>query len=487
MNIVGREREIDTLNKISSSNQAEFVVIYGRRRIGKTFLVQKFFAQKSVYLECTGIKDGSLKEQLTHFMEVFIKVFYPNIPINSIFAPPKTWQEAFKILTSEIKKIPTENQVIVFLDELPWLATPRSELLQNLDYFWNTEWSKIPNFKLIVCGSAASWMKNNLINAKGGLHNRVTRTLLLEPFNLAETKLYLKKKKMKISNKDALDLYMVMGGVPYYLNHLDPSRSIAQNITNLCFKKDGLLYNEFPKLFRSLFDQPELSMKIVKAIAAKTYGISLAELIKKTAKSVGGRFQEKLDELEAAGFIQKFLPYGRKKRDHFYRLIDPYCLFYLTWIVEFVEGSSIPYGVDYWSGLLQSGRWNNWAGYAFENTCLLHVDKIIKALGLEGIGCRISRWRHVPSVGSKELGAEIDLIIDRDDGAITLCEVKYSIQPFIIDKAYAKILANKIEVFERHLKPAKTVFLIMITTGGLKKNLWSEDLISKSLELKDLF
>lgn len=487
MKIIGREKEIRLFNGVLSSKQAEFMVVYGRRRVGKTFLIHEFFAPKGVYLECTGLRDGSLKDQITHFMEAFLRTFYPDLPADTVFATPKTWQEAFSLLTVEIKKVALNKHIVVFLDELPWLATPKSELLQNLDYFWNTEWNRLPNFKLIVCGSAASWMRNNLINAKGGLHNRITKTLLLEPFNLAETKVYLKKKKISLSDKEVLDLYMVMGGIPYYLNYLDPSKSIAQNITALCFKKDGLLYNEFPRLFRSLFDDPELSMRLVKAIAQKAYGLSLAELIKKTEKSAGGRFQERLDELQAAGFIQKFLPYGRKKRDHHYRLTDPYCLFYLTWITDFVEGSAIPHGADYWSRLSKSGNWNAWVGYAFENICNLHVDKVIEALGLSGIGCKVSRWRFTPAVGSKEIGAEIDMIIDRDDGAITLCELKYSSHPFVIDKAYAKILANKVHAFERHFQSSKQIFLVIITTNKLKPNLWSEDLVSDSLELKDLY
>lgn len=487
MEIIGREKEIRLFKGILSSKQAEFVAVYGRRRVGKTFLIHEYFSKQGSYLECTGTKDGSLKEQISHFMEGLSQTFYPNLPTGASLTLPKTWKEVFQLLTLEAKKLPLKQSIIVFLDELPWLATPKSGLLQSLDYFWNTQWSRMPNFKLIVCGSAASWMMSHLINAKGGLHNRLTKTLLLEPFNLSETKIYLQKKKNKLSDKDVLNLYMTMGGIPYYLNYIDPSQSISQNINSLCFKSDGLLYNEFPRLFRSLFDFPELSIKIIKAIAHKTYGISLSELAALTEKSAGGRFQERLNELEAAGFIQRFLPYGRRKRDHAYRLTDPYCLFYLTWIIDFVEGGTIPRGIDHWSRLSKSSRWNSWVGYAFENVCHLHVDKIISRLGLSGIGCVVNRWRYAPPPGNTEVGAEIDMLLDRDDGAITLCEIKYSSQTFIIDKAYAKTLANKVDVFERQTKSAKQVFLVMITTNGFKHNLWSEDLITGSVELKNLF
>lgn len=483
MNIIGREKEIQLFEGIISSPQAEFVGVYGRRRVGKTYLIHNCLSKKGVYMECTGLKDGGLQEQLTNFIKGFSQTFYPGLSLQQ----PESWREAFELLTNEIKKAPPKKPVIVFLDELPWLASPKSELLQNLDYFWNTQWNKIPNFKLVVCGSAASWMLNNLINAKGGLHNRITKTLLLKPFNLSETKKFLTDRKIKATEKNILDLYMVMGGIPYYLNHLDRKKSLSQNINDLCFKEDGVLYGEFPRLFRSLFEAAELNLKIVKVISQRRYGISFSELLEKTGKKAGGRFKERLNELEATGFIQRFLPYGKKKRDHHYKVIDPYSLFYLSWIAELVDGKTIPKEADYWARLSKSPSWLSWAGRSFETICHSHIDKIIRALGLNGIGCNISHWRYQSAPKSKEDGVEIDLLLDRDDGAITICEVKYSTNPFTIDKAYAKALNKKMDVFETHMKPRKQLFLAMITTMGLKRNLWSEDLVSGVVELKDLF
>ncbi|MBP9693855.1 MAG: ATP-binding protein [Alphaproteobacteria bacterium] len=487
MNIIGRQKEISLFQKILSSKQAEFIAVYGRRRVGKTFLIHEFFSSHDIYLECTGLKDGALKDQLSNFINAFTQTFYPELPKGTSFTPPKSWQEAFNHLTFEFKKISPQKRIIIFFDELPWLASPKSELLQNLDYFWNTQWSQMPNVKLIVCGSAASWMINNLINAKGGLHNRTTRTMLLEPFNLSETKTYLLAKKIKAKNQDILNLYMAIGGIPYYLNHLDPAKSFSQNINELCFKQDGLLYNEFSRLFHSLFTNPEFSIKLVKEVGSKLYGVSMADLLKKLEKKAGGRFQDRLNELEAAGFIKKFTPYGKKTRDHHYRLTDPYCLFYLTWIEEFVQRNDIPLGADYWSRLSKSSKWNSWTGYAFENICHLHADKIIDALNLSNIGCIVSRWRFTPPSKSAENGAEIDMIIDRDDGAITLCEIKYTSDPYVIEKSYARILANKMISFESHFKPNKQVFFTFITTNGLKKNIWSEDLVTHSIDLSAFF
>lgn len=451
--------------------------------MGKTFLIQQTLASKGMYLECTGIKDGTLLDQLSNFNRNFIAVFYPGLPLEA----PKSWNEAFERLTSEIKKLPSSTKMIVFFDELPWLASPKSKLIQNIDYFWNTQWSKIPNFKLVVCGSAASWMLDHLINAKGGLYNRVTRTLRLEPFNLMETKEFLESNKIKVTNKQVLDIYMVMGGIPFYLNKIERSKSFSQIINDMCFRDDGFLYQEFPRLFKSLFEDSGLHLKIVKEIAKRHYGISFSELVEKTGKKQGGRFQDRLNELEAAGFIRKFLPYGKKKRGHFYRVIDPYTLFYLRWMSNLSEGHSIPKENDYWTRLSQSAIWSSWAGYAFEVVCLTHVEKIIQALGLKNVGCFISHWQYQSTPGKSESGAQIDLLIDRDDGAITLCEIKYSNEKMSIDKSYAKVLRNKIEVFESHLKTDKQLFLALVTTSGFKENIWSEDLVDGTVELNDFF
>lgn len=481
--IVGREKEIAILNQIQSSKTAELVAFYGRRRVGKTFLVQQCLSNKGIYLECTGLKDGSMQDQLASFIKSFQAVFYPRLSLSV----PKSWRDAFELLTQEIKQMPKSKKVIIFLDELPWLATKKSRLLQSLDHFWNTQWSKISNFKLIVCGSAASWMLNKLINAKGGLYNRLTKIILLEPFTLAETKLYLKSKGIDLSEQQVLDIYMIFGGIPYYLDQMNKSKSIAQNVNDICFRKNGLLFSEFPRLFRSLFDAADINLMIVMAIAKYRYGISFKELVKVLGRTVGGRFGERLAELEAAGLIQKFLPYGRKRRDHYYRITDEYILFYLKWIKKIVDGQEIPKSANYWVQISNTPAWQSWAGYAFEGICRKHADSIVRKLGLESIGCLIGNWKYLPIHKSKEDGAQIDLLLDRQDNAISVCEIKYSSKIFSLDKNEAKNLLNKIEVFQKQTKTKKQIFLIMVTTMGLKRNVWSEDLVHNIIALHDLF
>jgi uncharacterized protein len=481
---IGRKKEINLLTRIINSPEAEFLAVYGRRRVGKTYLLQTILSAQKNYFECTGLKDGSTAEQLANFNTKFSEVFYGGAPLQ----PPKNWSQAFERLTEQAKKLNPTQKFIVFFDELPWLANPRSKLLQNIDYFWNTQWSKLPNFKFVVCGSAASWMISNLINAKGGLHNRVTRTMRLDPFTLLETKQFLEAQKIKVTNKQVLDLYMVMGGIPFYLKRLEKSKSLVQNVNDLCFQEEGLLFQEFPRLFKSLFDDHALNLKIVTEIAKKHYGIPFRELVDLTEKKAGGRFMERLHELESAGFIRSFIPYGRTKRDRYYRVIDPYTLFYLKWIRDVSEGHKIPKGVDYWTKISQSPTWSAWAGYAFEVVCLTHLDKIIRALGLDKTGCLVSGWQQTATPKSSQRGAQIDLLFDRDDKAINLCEIKYSATPFTPDKDYANLLKNKINVFDTHAKhSSKQIFLALILATTFKPNIWSEDLVDGVVELDDFF
>lgn len=320
--IIGRKKELQLLKEIEKSKEAEFVAVYGRRRVGKTFLIKEFFSKKGLYLETTGTKDAPMVNQLKNFTLALSKTFAEGRPLKT----PPNWEEAFSLLTQELQSVPKSKKVTIFLDELPWLATKRSRLMQALDYYWNAHLSKLSNIILIVCGSAASWMLDHLIHAKGGLYNRLTRRILLEPFNLKETKEFLESRSLKVSQRQVLDLYMAIGGIPFYLKEVKKGKSSAQMIDDLCFKKTGLLHSEFKNLFKALFDQAETNLGIVRAIGKAKNKISRSQLIKVLGKHSGGRLNERLEELEASSFIQCFIPYGKKQRDRFYRIVDEYTL-----------------------------------------------------------------------------------------------------------------------------------------------------------------
>ncbi len=302
--------------------------------------MRRLFESKGVFIQVTGIKDGSLADQLKHFSEGFAAAFYKG----AVLQPPANWYDALQLLTEKIKELPNSKKVTIFLDELPWLATKKSELLQNLDVFWNTLWSDMPNVKLIVCGSAASWMLDKLINAKGGLHNRLTTIVKLEPFTLAETKLLLLKQGINYTNKQILDIYMAFGGIPHYLTQVKKSLSPLQNINNICFHEDGLLY----------FEKADISIAIIKEIAKHRDGVLSDDLVKRLGMSSGGTFVNRLNELVAAGFIELFVPYGRVVRDHYYRIVDEYTMFYLTWIDSIKGGGIQQPKSNYWKNYQQS-------------------------------------------------------------------------------------------------------------------------------------
>lgn len=481
--IVARHREIELLEKCLNSKNAEFIAVYGRRRIGKTFLIRSFFSTQKNYFEITGMKDGKLSDHLMNFSEALSRKFFNGLPI----LPPKNWRDAFSLLTSELKKIPKTERVVLFFDELPWLASKKSQFMAHLDYIWNTQWSLMPNLILIVCGSAAFWVIDHLIHAKGGLHNRLTQTILLEPFTLAETNEFLRSKSMRLIKKQVLELYMAIGGVPHYLNAIEKGKTAAENIGNLCFQRNGLLYDEFPTLFRSLFDAAEINLKIIRLIAENRYGISRTKLLDSISLKTGGTFNKRMEELEAAGFIQSFVPYGKKNKDHYYRIIDEYSLFYLKWIEPVVKRGYKVDPVSHWMNKIQTSSYQSWGGYSFEGICIKHVNFIRKALGLDKVACETGSWRFIPGKKKDEQGVQIDLLFDREDGAIHLCEIKYSLDKFKIDKSYAQSLLTKMDVFEKNFKSKKQLFLTLISTFGIQESIWSQELISNQVTMDVFF
>jgi len=382
--------------------------------------------------------------------------------------------------------------VILFLDELPWLASKRSGLIEALDYYWNLFWSQIPNLVLIVCGSAASWMLEHIVHAKGGLYNRLTKRILLEPFNLKETKEFLKARQISLSHRQILDLYMVLGGIPHYLKEVKKGRSSSQIINSLCFEKNGLLFSEFSNLFSSLFEHAEVNLQIVREMASAGNSLSREQLIKKLGISSGGTLDKRLEELEASQFIRSFVPLGKKRRGHFYRLVDEYSLFYLKWLDPLVDGGMYSEGQKNWQKLRKKPEQGVWAGQAFESVCFKHINQIIRALGLSETLFSCGSWLYLPRKSSNEKGAQIDLLIDREDDAMTLCEIKYCDKTFVIDRTYAVVLDRKIEVVERNYPnkrnpTRKQIFLAMITTSGVKQNLYAEGLVDNEIVLDDLF
>ncbi len=486
MKIISRDKDIKILQQMLDSDIPEFLALYGRRRVGKTFLIKQFFKEKNVvFFNVTGSKDGPMKKQLKHFTTRLTEVFFSGLNVT----PEKNWDDAFLKLTDAInKQAPKNKKIILFFDELPWMATRRSQLLQTLDYYWNQYWSDDKRIKLIICGSSASWILNKIIRNKGGLYNRITRRIHLRPFNLLETKTFLNEMKIKLTNQQTLLLYMTLGGIPYYLKRAEKGLSAMQLIEKLAFSEDAFLLEEFDNLFASLFDNEKIYVDLIRIIAQHRYGIGQQNLLETLGAHIkGGTSAKKLKDLEEAGFIMSFTPLYHKRQGIYYRIVDEYTLFYLKWIDPIrksLQQKSLSNGN--WLEIQNTPEWNNWLGYAFEAVCYKHLPAIRKKLQV-GPTAVANSWRFVPRKYAKERGAQIDLLFDRKDDTITLCEIKYSDKPYVITKAYLDVLKQKMDVFKKQTRTKKQLFVAIISAAGLKNNYYAEDICSALVTLDDLF
>lgn len=481
--IIGRKEEIKKLQALLDSTEAELLAIYGRRRIGKTYLISEFFRDKGIYFELTGATGGKMIDQLRRFPIAFYEAFMSP----DILTPPKDWTEAFLILLQKIKEIPENRKIILFLDELPWLATPRSDLLFALEHAWNRYFSRRKNLIMILCGSAASWMINKIINNRAGLYGRLTEKIQLQPFSLLETEYYLQSKNIHLDRKQIVEIYMVTGGTAKYLNHIKKGLSSSQIIQSLCFSAHGFLATEFRRLFESLFTHSKRHISVLEALAGKRQGLTLSDLTKLTSLSSGGSLSEIMNELECSGFIQ-FVPfYNKNKRDGHYRIIDEYSLFYLSWIKTALFFQNKPISENYWLNLHRSPKFLNWAGYAFENICFKHIDRIIETLKISVVAKSVSYWAYHPKKAEKISGAQIDLIIDRSDNCINLCEIKFLDSKLIMKREYAEKMNRKRTVFQSVTKTKKTLFNTIITSYGAIENTAYHSCIDQQLDMNSLF
>lgn len=478
--IIGRKDEKKLLEKLYRSSKAEFLAIYGRRRVGKTFLIREFFKDKGVFFEITGAYNVRNIDQLQNFHLEFCALFKNE----SDLSIPKNWKEALDRVKSSIKKIDKKQKIVLFFDELPWLASSKSDFLSALDYMWNRHFSTMSNVLLIVSGSAASWMISNVINNTGGLYGRLSAHLRLLPFNLSETEEYLIAHKIDLTKKQICEIYMIIGGVPQYLSYLEAGKSATINIHELCFKPQSPLLTEFHKLYHSLFKNAELHLLIVRALSNKRRGLSRLEMLKGAGLQNSGRIGDILQELEESGFIMTLPEVGKKTRDMRYYLNDEYSLFYLNWIEP--EKGSLLQGVekDYWIKRQTSPSWRSWAGFAFENLCLKHILQIKEALQIGGVSTISGYWKTMIN-GKKEI--EIDLVIDRADNCMNLCEIKFHNVEFAITKTYAKELMKKKALFYERTKTKKALFTTLITPYGVRENANFFDAVENQLSIEALF
>lgn len=474
--IVGRTEEFKLLDEYCNSPKAEMVAIYGRRRVGKTYLVKSFFDGNFDFY-FTGSYETSKAVQLDLFRKELEKKCGKALP------KFRDWFSAFDALREYLESL-TQERIVVFLDELPWMDTAKSNLIPAFSYFWNTWGSTQPGLKLFVCGSATTWMLEKLIGDKGGLYGRVSRAIYLAPFTLNETENFLNDiKGMGYGRQQVLETYMILGGIPYYLDMLDKKIPLSQNIDKLFFKPFAPLKTEFDFLFRTLFKNSKLYQDVVRVLSSKLKGLSRQEIAEATHQGEGGTLTEVLENLCRCDFVRRYSPFGKKSLGTLYQLTDMFSLFHL----RFVQGD----GQDerFWTNTYNSGERKAWSGYAFEQVCLIHLQKIKASLSILGILSNAHSWQcktFTDSDGTEWQGGQIDLLIDRADSAINLCEMKFSNDEFVITKEYEEILRHRMSLFKKVTKTRKSLSYVFVTTCGVKQNSYS-GIVQHQVTLDGLF
>lgn len=477
--LIGRDAEYKQLTSYINSDVSEFIAVYGRRRVGKTFLIRQIADDHFAFF-VTGVHGVPKNEQLINFGLAIQKYFHtPHLSIQ------KNWILAFYELSRHLESLP-DGKKIIFIDELPWMDTAKSGFVAALEIFWNS-WALLRmDIKLIVCGSATSWMIDNLIHSRGGLHNHLTHRLVLEPFSLKECESYFQAYGFSYSRKQIAECYMVMGGIPYYMSLMDKSKSVAQNIDDLFFSKNAALGEEFHDLYEALFKNAAPHIKVVTALATKTKGLTRQEIVEATNITDDGALSTVLEELKKCGLTRTYEPFKmvakttgqRRKKDALFQLIDFYTLFYLQFLKQNQYHDN-----HFGSSSLNSPVHNSWAGYAFERLCLSHLPQIKQALGISRVQTAACSWR---STSHSAQGAQIDLLIDRRDETVNICKMKYAQGEFEIDKNYERVLEEKMSVFIRETNTHKNLSITMITTYGIKKKSHSGG-IQCQVVLNDLF
>jgi len=454
--MIGRKKEMHELEKRYNSTDSEFVAVYGRRRVGKTYLVRETFEGRLTFAH-TGIARGKQVRQLAAFRRSLKKAGMKDV------GELRDWFEAFDSLEDYVEMLPAGKKVL-FLDELPWMDTGRGDFIGALEHFWNGWASARKDILLVVCGSATSWMINKVIKDKGGLHNRVTCNVFLRPFCLGECWQWVRENQLALTKVDVAELYMAIGGVPFYWTLLESGKSAAQNFDLLFFGDTAKMRNEFGQLYASLFKRPETYLKIVTALATKKIGMTRDEVVEVAHVSRNGKLTRILEELEQCGFIRRYTDFVHHKNDAVYQLIDAFTLFYFRFMHG--ESNSDP---RYWSTHTRTPTVVSWRGLAFERLCLAHVEQIKSALGIAGVSTRVFSWNH-RSQYKGDRGCQIDLIIDRDDNVVNVCEMKFVAGRYDVGEQEALELETKLDIFRRISKTQKAVHLTMVTVHGLTEN-----------------
>ncbi|MEX1002061.1 MAG: ATP-binding protein [Crocinitomicaceae bacterium] len=459
--LIGRKEPIKKMRELLNSRKSEFLAVTGRRRVGKTYLIDEVYKEHLCF-RMTGIQDATIDQQLFNFQQKITEYSELNI-----FTTPSNWQEAFLILKSYLKTLKKDKKRVIFIDELPWVATARSGFLQLLAHLWNDYLSKEKHFILVVCGSSTSWIVDHVMNDTGGLHNRITESINLPVFNIQEAGELLKCNGIHLTAQELTKTYMILGGIPFYLEQLRKGENSTTAIERLCFSPTGILRDEYNHLFKALFKNPEHHETMIEALANAAEGLTHHQIIENTDIPDGGTYNRTKEDLMLSGFIEERIPFGHKKKEAIYKLVDEFSIFYH----RFMKNNR-KYTKGMWNQLAAKQTYKIWQGFAFESFCYKHIQQIKDALGIGAVYTEISILRIAGDESSK--GFQIDLIIDRADNTINLCEMKFYDAKFKINKSYAMRLAQRKQDFIEHTQTKKQVFTTLISTYGISQNKYAQ-------------
>ena len=453
--IIGREQEMAELRRCLESDRSEFVIVYGRRRVGKTFLVDSFFDGKYDF-SFVGGNRLTKEKQLRGFAKSLKKA-------DGMASMPKfnDWNEAFDALEEYLESLDADRKKVVFIDEMPWIDTPKSEFVEALESFWNAWGARRSDILFIASGSASSWMMDKLVDNPGGLHARITNNIYVRPFNLAETEEYLRSRRIVWDRYQILKLYMIFGGIPFYLSLLDPSKSMIENVDRMFFRKNGEMRVEFDELYNAIFSNSGSYLEVVEALYKNKSGMTYSQ-ISNAVKIGGAKLSKILKNLERCDFILSYSQFGNKTRGTIYRLTDFYTLFYYKFVA-----SADTKDEQWWQHNYNSRSVESWQGMSFELVCMTHLSQIKQRLGISGISTSVSSWRFKSEEGSAERGCQIDMVIDRGDHSINLCEMKFCQSRFTISSDYEKSVRERMQMFKEKTGTRKSLFCTFVTTFGV--------------------
>ena len=483
--LIGREKEIEKLNELYESGSSELIALYGRRRVGKTFLVDEVFGKRLSFHHAglspiddryvsSAARKSRMRDQLKHFYRSLTQQGLKERKV------PESWLDAFYMLEDYLQeKDNGHTRQLVFFDEIQWLDTPRSGFMTGLEAFWNGWACHRHNIMVIVCGSSSSWILDKVINNHGGLYDRVTYQIKLEPFSLHECEKYFAAHDILMSKYDIVQAYMMVGGIPYYLKYFSRKFSLAHNIDEMFFADNAPLKDEYDRLFSSLFVNPDVMKSIIEALSTKSMGLTRQELLRKTGIANSGEFSNYLKALISGTFIIKYCSFGTSKREEYYKLVDPFCIFYLRFVKESTGRNSVS-----WTNISETGSVIAWRGYAFENVCFNHIKQIKAALGISGVATRETLWSKKGDAESP--GTQIDLILERKDNVVNMCEVKFYNDEFAISKDYHITLTRRRNLLQEKIPKRAVIHNTLITTYGLKHNEYYNDFV-QTITLDNLF